>query len=257
MPLREAVELRVGLELGVLDLAKVREERCVLAQAGDASADVRGVDGEPLATRSLGERLRLHIVVLLELEVLHHRARFEVHAPPLVTLEEQAPAPDDLRALEQRGLVEDDDVETLDLKRLRKLAHEVDLVVEELARVHTREQQKGDVEILVRARDASAGDRPLRVGRVNRRSLKQTLQLGLLFEEVHTYLYKAGAVPWRAPARFASIRYPSVPPSRASTHRSGCGISPRTLPVSFVTPAIFPSEPFGFAATVTTPRSST
>src|SRR5256885_3773929 len=79
MPLREAVKLRVGLELGVLDLAKVREERRVLAQAGDAGADVRGVDGEPLATRSLGERLRLHVVVLLELEVLHHRARLEVH----------------------------------------------------------------------------------------------------------------------------------------------------------------------------------
>src|SRR2546423_8361372 len=180
-----------------------------------------------------------------------------MHAPLLVTLEQQAPASNDLRALEKRSLIEDHDVEAFDLERLGELAHEVHLVVEELARVHTREQQKGDVEILIGAGDASAGDRSLGVRGVDRRGLKQTLQLGLLFEEVHGYLYKADGVPCRVPDRFASIRYPSVPPRSASTQRSGCGMSPTTLPSSLATPAIFASDPFGLASSVTTPRSST
>src|SRR2546428_416340 len=257
VPLRQAVELRVGLELGVLDRPEVVQKRRVLPEPRDARAHVGGIDREAVPTRALGERLRLHIVVLLELQVVHNRARFEMHAPPLVTLVEEAPAPDDLGALEQRGLVEDHDVEALDLQRLGELAHEIDLVIEKLARVHAREEQKSDIEILIGARDPSACDRSLRVCGVDRRSLEETLQLGLLFEEVHTYLYKAGAVPWRAPLRFASIRYPSVPPRSASTQRSGCGMRPTTLPSSFATPAIFPSDPFGFAAAVTTPRSST
>src|SRR5207253_7178365 len=185
------------------------------------------------------------------------RTCFEVHPPLLIALVEKAPAADDLRSLQERRLVQDDDVEAFDLERFGELADEVDLIVEELAGVHALKQKKSDVEILVLPRDAPAGDRPLRVGRIDRRGLEKTLQLGLLFEEVHTYLYKAGAVPCRAPARFASIRYPSVPPRSASTHRSGCGISPTTLPVSFATPAMFAREPFGFASAVTTPRSST
>src|SRR5438067_3252171 len=241
----------------MVDLPKICQERRVLAQPGDAGADVRRVDREPFAASALGERLRLHVVVLLELEVLHHRARLEVHAPLLVALIEEAPAANDLRTLEQRRLIEDHDVESFDFERLRELADEVHLVVEELARVHTLKQKKSDVEILVLPRDAPAGDRPLRVGRIDRRGLEKTLQLGLLFEEVHTYLYKAGAVPCRAPARFASIRYPSVPPRSASTHRSGCGIRPTTLPVSFATPAMFAREPFGFAPALPTPHSST
>src|SRR2546428_4240577 len=257
VPLRETVELRVRFELGVLDRPKVSEERRVLAQAREPRAHVGRVDRETFAAGALGQRLRLHVVVLLELEVLHDRARLEVHAPFLVALVKEAPAPDDLRALEQRRLVQDHDVEAFDLERLRELAHEVHLVVEELARLHARKQEKSDVKVLVGAGDAPAGGRPLCVGRVDRRSLKETLQLGLLLEEVHTYLYKAGAVPWRAPVRFASIRYPSVPPNSASTQRSGCGMRPKTLPVSFVTPAMFPSDPLGFPAAVATPRSST
>src|SRR5882672_4873692 len=144
VPLGQAVELGVGLEFGVLDGPKVAQERRVLTEPRDARAHIRGVDREPLATSALGERLRLHVVVLLELEVIHHRPRFEVDAPLLVALEQKAPAPNDLRALEKRGLVEDHDVETFDLEGLGELAHEIDLVVEELARVHALEQEKGD-----------------------------------------------------------------------------------------------------------------
>src|SRR2546426_960082 len=226
------------------------------ARCSSRYASARSITAWP-ATRSLGERLRLHVVVLLDLEFPHPGARLEVPPPLLIALVKEAPATDDLSALEQRGLVEDDHVEAFDLKRLGELADEIHLVVEELARVHALKQQQGDVEILVLPRDAPAGAGALRVGRVDRRGLEETLQLGLFFEEVHSYLYRAGAVPCRAPARFASIRYPSVPPRMASTHRSGCGMSPTTLPVSFATPAMFAREPFGFASAVTTPRSST
>src|SRR5262249_56777733 len=41
---------------------------------------------------------------------------------------------------------------------------------------------------------------------------------------------------------------PSVlPPTLASAARSGCGMSPTTVPSSFATPATFPSKPSGLA----------
>ncbi len=45
-----------------------------------------------------------------------------------------------------------------------------------------------------------------------------------------------------------STSVPSVEPSSGSTACSGCGISPKTLPVSFLTPAIAATEPFGFSS---------
>ena len=44
------------------------------------------------------------------------------------------------------------------------------------------------------------------------------------------------------------MRRPSVPPIAASAARSGCGISPRTVPASFTMPAMLSSEPLGLAA---------
>src|SRR5947208_847835 len=61
VPLREAVELRVGLELGVLDRAEIVEEHRVLAQPGQASAHVLDVYRETIALGPLGERLRLDL----------------------------------------------------------------------------------------------------------------------------------------------------------------------------------------------------
>src|SRR5438445_1207640 len=110
VPLGQAVELGIRFELGVLDGPKVAQERGVLTQPRDPRAHVRGVDREAFAAGALGERLRLHVVVLLELEVIHHRTRLEVHAPLLIALEEKAPASDDLRALEEGCLVEDQHV---------------------------------------------------------------------------------------------------------------------------------------------------
>ena len=46
------------------------------------------------------------------------------------------------------------------------------------------------------------------------------------------------------------IPSPSSEPRIASAARSGCGISPATLPAAFMTPAIARSEPFGLAAIV-------
>ena len=47
-----------------------------------------------------------------------------------------------------------------------------------------------------------------------------------------------------AASRPSSTATPPVGPSNASTACSGCGIRPRTLPASFVTPAIRPTAPF-------------
>ena len=137
IPLRESVKLGVGLELGVLDRLKVLEERRVLTKTPQTRAHVGGVDREAIASRALGESLRLDLVVLLELEVLHRRARLVLDTPLLIALVEETPGPDDLPALEERGLVQDDDVEGRRVERLRKLAEEVHLVTEELVRLHT------------------------------------------------------------------------------------------------------------------------
>ena len=50
---------------------------------------------------------------------------------------------------------------------------------------------------------------------------------------------------------------PSVEPRRGSSARSGCGMRPTTVPEALQTPAIFRSEPFGFAAAVGWPVAST
>src|SRR2546422_3338091 len=49
---------------------------------------------------------------------------------------------------------------------------------------------------------------------------------------------------------------PSVPPSSASAHRSGCGIMPSTLPRLLMIPAMLCSEPFGLAFGRTRPSTS-
>src|SRR3954470_1068251 len=48
---------------------------------------------------------------------------------------------------------------------------------------------------------------------------------------------------------------PSAEPSKPSLERSGCGIIPRTLRPSLQMPAMLSSEPFGFAAAVTSPAA--
>src|SRR5207253_2640622 len=101
-----------------------------------------------------------------------------------------------------------------------------------------------------------AGRGALRVGGVYGGRLEEALQLGLLFEEVHTYLFTAAAVPCGAFARLAMIRYPSVPPRSASAQRSGCGMRPTTFPARFDTPAMFASAPLGFASAVAAPAAS-
>src|SRR6185503_14517580 len=57
------------------------------------------------------------------------------------------------------------------------------------------------------------------------------------------------------------IPAPSAEPRMASAARSGCGISPPTLPRAEMTPAIARSEPFGLAAVspsaATAPAAST
>ena len=49
---------------------------------------------------------------------------------------------------------------------------------------------------------------------------------------------------------------PSVLPSSASAHRSGCGIIPSTLRPALQMPAMLRAEPFGFASRVTRPSAS-
>ena len=51
----------------------------------------------------------------------------------------------------------------------------------------------------------------------------------------------------------SKMKRPSVPPRAASQHRSGWGIMPSTLPRSLIIPAMFSSEPFGLASSVTSP----
>src|SRR5213082_2210063 len=55
----------------------------------------------------------------------------------------------------------------------------------------------------------------------------------------------------RLPRRLWNSRSPSVPPIADSAARSGCGMSPSTLPSGLTIPAMFSTEPFGFAACVT------
>src|SRR5437867_10422834 len=258
VPLRQAVELRVRTELHAIDRAKVGEQLRVLAQPSETREHVLGVDREALALGPFRERLALDVVVLLELEVLHDRARLPLHPALVVALEEEAPAADDLRALEERSLVEDHDVEALGLQSLRELAHEVDLVVEELVGPHLGVEEEADALVGERTGQLARGGSALAVGSVDRARLKERLELGLFLEKVHlyTYLYMAGPVPARAGARLARTRYPSVPPRRASEHRSGCGMRPTTLRPSLQTPAMFARDPLGLVAAVAPPRSS-
>src|SRR5207247_1220932 len=225
--------------LAVLDRLQIGQQLRVLAQAREPRVDVFGIDREAVALRALRQRLRLKVVVLLELEVLHHRARLPLHAALHVALIEDAPRADHLRALQDARLVEEHHVEALRLQRLAELAHEIDLVVEELVRLHLVEQQERDIEILVRPRDAPPRRGALRVGRVDRASLEERIELAVFLEKAHlcTYLYTgAGPASATAFATLARTRSPSVPPRSASTQRSGCGMSPRTLPASFRIP---------------------
>src|SRR4029079_6633069 len=125
------------------------------------------------------------VVVLLELEVLHDRSRLPLDPALVIALEEEAPAADDLRTLEERSLIEDHDVETFGLERLRELAHEVDLVVEELVGLHLVEKEESDALVKERARQLPRGGGALPVGSVDRARLKERLELGLLLEKVH------------------------------------------------------------------------
>src|SRR3954449_4998762 len=54
----------------------------------------------------------------------------------------------------------------------------------------------------------------------------------------------------------SSRRTPSLEPRRSLQARSGCGIMPSTFPFSPMMPAIFRSEPFGFASTLMFPLAS-
>ena len=49
---------------------------------------------------------------------------------------------------------------------------------------------------------------------------------------------------------------PSAEPSRCSLDRSGCGIIPSTFLPGFRIPAMFDSDPFGFASDVTAPLAA-
>src|SRR5207253_3702173 len=140
---------------------------------------------EPLAADALGQGLRLELVVLLELEVLHRGAGRELDTAPLVALEQQRPGVDDLRALEERRVVEDDHVEVRGLEGLAELAHEVHLVVEVLGRLDLVEQEQADVEIAEAARELARGGGAARVRDVDRRGLEELRELGLLLEEIH------------------------------------------------------------------------
>src|SRR5688572_21007266 len=223
VPLRQAVELGIGAELRALDRAEIREELRVFAQPCESREHVLVVDRETLALGALSQRLALDVVVLLELQVLHDRARLPLDAALVVALEQEAPVTDDLRALEQRRLVEDHHVESLGLEGLRELAHEVDLVVEELVGLHLVVEEKADLLVGEGAGELACGGGALAVSSVDRARLKERLDLGLFLKKVHlyTYLYMAKGVPARAGARLASTRYPSTPPRRASEHLSG------------------------------------
>src|SRR5208282_5949033 len=56
-----------------------------------------------------------------------------------------------------------------------------------------------------------------------------------------------------APTNDSKILKPSVPPSSGSAARSGWGIMPRTLRPGLQIPAIFSSDPLGFASVVISP----
>src|SRR5262245_11840051 len=62
----------------------------------------------------------------------------------------------------------------------------------------------------------------------------------------------------RSPATINEVKItrPSRPPRSASQARSGCGIMPTTLRVSLQSPAIAPTDPFGFHASSTCPSGS-
>ena len=61
------------------------------------------------------------------------------------------------------------------------------------------------------------------------------------------------------PVRLRAIDWnsssPSADPSSASLERSGWGIMPSTLRPSLSTPAMFSSEPLGFASAVISPAA--
>src|SRR6185503_20337628 len=63
--------------------------------------------------------------------------------------------------------------------------HEVDLVVEELVRLYLIEQEEGDVDVGIRPGDAPLACCALAVGRVDRASLEQRMELCLLLEQIH------------------------------------------------------------------------
>ena len=54
----------------------------------------------------------------------------------------------------------------------------------------------------------------------------------------------------------ANTRSPSSPPSRGSQQRSGCGMRPTTFPSRLQTPAMFATDPLGFASARARPSAS-
>src|SRR5579872_1262189 len=59
----------------------------------------------------------------------------------------------------------------------------------------------------------------------------------------------------RVPTNDSKILNPSEDPSSASLERSGCGIIPSTFRLSLRMPAMFSSDPFGFASAVISPSA--
>ena len=77
------------------------------------------------------------------------------------------------------------------------------------------------------------------------------LELGAPGRNRHQTATRANA--WMAERNTAR---PSLPPSRSSQARSGCGIMPNTLPRAFAMPAMLLSDPFGFDSAVTRPSGA-
>src|SRR6185437_12094478 len=88
------------------------------------------------------------------------------------------------------------------------------------------------------------GEGSLDIGRAIVESIQQ-----VMMNVDHAQDRIAGAaVPVRAATIDWKMRRPSAEPSNASLERSGCGIMPSTLRPSLRMPAMFASDPFGFAS---------
>jgi len=146
----------IGLELGV-PIGR-RSPRSVVYSRSERCARARTRRRSRTAPHGCARRaLRLHVVVLLELEVVHDRRASKCTRASGRAWNSTAPAPNDLRVA--GGATPGSGSRRRDLlsQASWRARSRVDLVVEELARAHALEQKKGDVEILVACRDASPG----------------------------------------------------------------------------------------------------